>query len=49
MGTVVGTCMPDIELEQPHGQTTFAPMRRRRYGKYKDYWVFYLEKKILFF
>lgn len=38
MGTVVGTCMPDIEIEQTTTNgvthTTLAPTRRRRYGKY---------------
>lgn len=35
MGTVVGTCMPEIEHQQTtFGETTtLAPIRRRRYGK----------------
>lgn len=40
MGTVVGTCMPEIEHHQTTADiTTFVPIRRRHYGKfnYKDY------------
>lgn len=37
MGTVVGTCMPDIELEQQPGQVALVPTRRRRYGKQKRF------------
>lgn len=34
MGTVVGTCMPEIEHQQTTADiTTLAPIRRRRYGK----------------
>lgn len=36
MGTVVGTCMPEIEHHQTTADiATFAPIRRRRYGKFK--------------
>lgn len=35
MGTVVGTCMPEIEHHQTTADiTTFAPIRRQRYGKF---------------
>lgn len=35
MGTVVGTCMPEIEHHQTTSDITqLAPIRRRRYGKF---------------
>lgn len=35
MGTVVGTCMPEIEHHQTTTDITqLAPIRRRRYGKF---------------
>lgn len=35
MGTVVGTCMPEIEHHQTTSDITqHAPIRRRRYGKF---------------
>lgn len=35
MGTVVGTCMPEIDHHQTTADiATFAPIRRRNYGKF---------------
>lgn len=41
MGTVVGTCVPDTELEQQRGQVALMRARRRRYGKLKKMNIYF--------
>lgn len=52
MGTVVGTCMPEIDQHPPTNDILqLAPIRRRRYGKFQmtnwNYKYFHVQRQIL--